>query len=999
MKERIGQRNRREFLRDVALGGIGATLYGLNRSALALPLDSSPITTTSSLVDSPRRAHLFQTEWRFQKEGEARIEPAIPITSWRWKIVEPESSVPTLSDVQDWLQAKPAEDVFQARPGTAWFVTELPAMAGPIRVASFQIEHGKARVFLNGKLLASPIPSKYTFEVNLDSAWHAHGSNVLAVLLENQATAGGINAAFLINRLHPLANLPQALPAFDDGTWESVGVPHCYNDLDSFENTPESHTFQGTAWYRKRFRLDADARGRKIFLEFQGVNIGAAVYINGKFKPGNTVVPQPGQVTHIGDFIPFVLDITDDVRHGEENVLAVRVCNISSDIQYGGNPPSAGYIYGASFFTDPGFGNYLAFGMGFGGIVSPVTLYTTNKVHIPFDAYSPLEKWGTYVATISASPERAEIRVQTNIENEDARTKEVTLITRVFDADNKEVLTLKAPPRSIAPGKISMFDQSATLDHPQLWYPNNSPYGKPYLYRVVNEVSVGDKVVDVVENSLGIRTITWDADYGYVNGYKHLLNGFGQRNIYPALGSAVPAEIQWNDIKLIADCGGNALRVGHAPATLETVKACDAYGVLVIMDSGDNEWAIHGEPADTYKKEYDRDVIIRYRSHPSIAVWESNNGMALEPGFPHYSPKSTYDLVQKWDYLQPRIVESRGDTDFYPKNGRLMIGFTNSYHKVEGSPSINMEVYGASWGKRSAAMARFDYDDEKDYADFYVTNYLENIRDKACGWIAWMLAETQGEAYMTYLNGMRKQKSLGSCAMDGNRFPKITYEIYKNALWIPFSIRPGVALQSNWNLSGLQNVDAWSNCPSVELFLNGASKGIRKPDEKKRCTWENIPWESGTLEARGLDSTGKVICSDIRKSAGPAHHIALTVEPQLVKPNGEAFQLMANGSDAALVTARIVDADGNWCPMADNMLRFSVDGPGNYRGSYNFYVTPDKPLEYHGPGDPELQAEGGLMRVAVRSTFVPGTVQMTATADGLISGTTSFQTLPVVDKI
>ena len=106
-----------------------------------------------------------------------------------------------------------------------------------------------------------------------------------------------------------------------------------------------------------------------------------------------------------------------------------------------------------------------------------------------------------------------------------------------------------------------------------------------------------------------------------------MLNGFGQRNTYPALRSAVPAELQWNDVRLIADCGGNTLRVGHFPATAETVAACDAYGVLVIQDSGDDEWALYGEPALTYKKEYDRDTIISFRNSPSIAVFDPTTGL------------------------------------------------------------------------------------------------------------------------------------------------------------------------------------------------------------------------------------------------------------------------------------------------------------------------------------------------------------------------------------
>ena len=472
-------------------------------------------------------------------------------------------------------------------------------------------------------------------------------------------------------------------------------MPHCYNDLDTYQNTNFSASYQGNAWYRNRFKLDASAQGKKIFLEFLGVNIGAAVYVNGKLKPGNTAVPQPGQVTHVGDFLPFVLDVTDDLRPGAENVIAVRVGNISDKPGYGHdkNPPP---FVGTSFYKPPGFGTKIDFGMGCGGIVCPVSLYTTSMVHVPANAYSPLQKWGTYAGTVSASAETARVRIQTNVENEDTGPAEVTLVTRILDASGHVVATLTSEPRSIKPGETGLFDQTADLARPQLWWPNNSPYGKPHLYRVVSDVLAGGVTVDSVESPLGVRMITWDDDYCYVNGQKHLLNGYGHRNLYPALGSAVPADLQWKDVKLMAESGANLLRVGHVPAFVETVKACDALGIMVLINSGDNEWSLKGEPAMTYKKEYDRDMIIRFRNHPSVVGWESNNGLA------QYSPKETMAVADQWDFIQPRIVGSRDKSDYFPTDRKIMIGYTNRYKKVKGSPSLNWEAYFGNFHKDKA---------------------------------------------------------------------------------------------------------------------------------------------------------------------------------------------------------------------------------------------------------------------------------------------------------
>lgn len=759
---------------------------------------------------------------------------------------------------------------------------------------------------------------------------------------------------------------------FNDEQWETVGIPHSYNVEDTYLNASTGERcWRGEGWYRKKVFFNGKDRDKLFFMEFQGVNVGTTVFVNGHAIPGNTKVEQPQTVTHVGSSLPFVVDITPYIQWDADNQIAIKVSNAPG-----------------TFFTWPGFGTNEGFGQGMGGIVCPVYLHKKNKVHIPSDCYSPLEKWGTYFGTISANKEEAIVRFQVNVENASQESKNIELRTYLKDAKGKKVLS--RIDSKVIPGRSTqLFDRTDTIVKPHLWYPVGGS-GTPYLYTIINEVYADGKLADRQEELWGIRKIEWDENYCYVNGERCFLQGFGNRNIYPGLSSALPASVQWQDIAYIAQCGGNTLRVGHQSPFKEAIKACDMYGVLLFINSGDGEWSLKNEPANTYKREYDRDIIIAYRNHPSVALWESNNGLAFDGV--KYLPSYTLEEVRKWDYIQPRLVVNR---DGYPpewkKEDLLVIGYTNRYDKVEGYPSLNMEVYGANWsGLPSWCIARFDYDNEKEFSMDYVNNYLHDKANRACGWIHWMLAETYGEGYTIYLNGKRNQKSLGSCVMDGNRFPKLVYRIYEKALWVPYSKRPGVALQSHWNYSGIQDIDAWSNCPYVELFINGKSKGIVQPEEQtRRCTWQDIPWEAGTVEAIGLDESKRPVCSDKIASSGEPYAIEVTIEEPTPKPNGEKFELKANGSDAFIATAKIVDKDGNWCPFADNILKFEVEGEGSYKGSYNFYVTEGKPLDYHVPGDPELQAEGGLMRVAVRTTFKPGKIKVKASADGLLSGEAS----------
>jgi hypothetical protein len=250
--------------------------------------------------------------------------------------------------------------------------------------------------------------------------------------------------------------------------------------------------------------------------------------------------------------------------------------------------------------------------------------------------------------------------------------------------------------------------------------------------------------------------------------------------------------------------------------------------------------------------------------------------------------------------------------------------------------------------------------------------------------------------------------------MDFNRLPKMLYKVY-SAAWLPFSVKPVVFLAHHWNRTGTVQVNAFSNCPSVRLRLNGADLGIKTPNSDSgvagqndfgtlppnyptempyQCYW-NVTWATGTLRAEGLDANGAVVCFDQKVTAGAPDHIVLVQDPPITKPNGEVFSILANGSDAALIVAKVVDANGNWCPTATNTVHFTVTGPGNYRGGSDQFVTTGQPLGYHSPLDPELSAEGGMCKVAVRSTFTPGAVTVTATSTGLGTGTASFTTVAV----
>jgi hypothetical protein len=814
-------------------------------------------------------------------------------------------------------------------------------------------------------------------------------------------------------------------PAFDDSTWTEVGIPHCWNDTDTFVNNESGGGTMvgGTNWYRKHFTVDAKYSGRKVLVEFEGVHVGTQVYVNGTFMPGSSAVAADARATHVVGFIPFVVDVTKLVQlGGADNVLAVRV-----GMNGGGVEADGKTLQNGAFFENPNFSEVFRFGQGDGGIFRPVWMHITDPVHVPQNVYSTLGTWGTYVATLTASDTSATVKIQTNVQNEGPSAQDVTVTTEVVDAtgavvsSNARTATVPAGGGGDAGAAAPvMFQQTATIANPTLWYPNNVPYGKPYMYRVWHIVQVGGVVVDAVQSPLGIRTISWNDNLPIINGHPMYLQGASGRYDYPALGSAVPEEQQWRDLQLLAAAGGNLWRPGHSSSSLEFVAAADALGILIVQPSGEGEGAFSAQglaqptqypaplPADQeqLKREVHRDMIVRDRNHPSILAWEADNGPMVLP-----LAHDLEGLINEWDPATPRAQVDRTPN---PDAG-LILGCTlNGCELGVKSAYPNNPAWGAEyWGRASS---RFAYDYQIAFVAEFLDNWRRSRNGNAFGIAQWYLAETPGES-STYLEGLpnAQVRSLGSSMMDFSRIPKLLYYAYQ-ANWVPYATQPVVALAHHWNRLGVVTVNAFSNCPKVRLSINGAQQGTdqvpnplgtstqQASDRTEQSTvlpaevtWQNVTWVAGTLRADCIDASGQLVSGayDQRVTAGAPDHVVLAVTPPVVRPDGTSFQVQANGTDAAFILATVVDAQGNWVPTANGPITFAVSGPGTYRGGADQLVTAGQPQAYHSPGDPELNAEGGMCKVAVRAQFTPGTVTVNASSAGLKPASATFTVYPV----
>ena len=819
-------------------------------------------------------------------------------------------------------------------------------------------------------------------------------------------------------------------PGFDDSGWQNVGIPHSMNENDMFSNTQSGGNVpHGRGWYRKHFKLDKSYAGRKVIVEFEGAHMGAQVYVNGQPVKGSSV--RSPDATHVIGFLPFAIDITGMVTADgvTDNVIAVRVAA------------------NGDWFEDPDFSGAFRFGQGDTGIFRPVNLYITDPVHIPLNDYPVMQTWGTHVSTVSidspatdgsGTAASANIQIETNVLNESGAAQTAQVTTQIVDATGNVVQQAKDDvvlPPNAGPGyHPTLVRQNLVVQNPTLWYPNNVPRGRPYMYRVFHMVSVGGVVVDAAESPLGIRVITWDNNFPSINGYPTHLWGASGRYDYPGLGTAVPEEQQWRDLRLLADAGGNLYRPGHSSSSTEFLNAADALGIFVVQPSGDGEngfndcYQLAAPTADcpqnkidkyALKLELHRDMIVRDRNNPSVLAWEANNGIMTTSFAPLLAA-----IGRQWDPVNTRAQADRtpnalnGDILSCSRQG-CEVGVKNQF---PNKPAWSAEY----WGRGEF---RENYDFEMDQVASFLNDWRSGVLVNAFGIAHWYLADTPGEdsfywsgkTYDPKLNPTGPMvRSLGESMADGNRFPRLLYYAYQ-AAWTPFSIKPVVHLANTWNRSsGPVRVNVFSNCPAVRLVVNDVVQGAdQKPNSLSTSTdnsdgtttglvgqahWDNVQWAAGHVQALCVDGFGAQVVAngkpvlDEQVTAGAPHHIVLSVVPEVIRPSGQSFQVTANGSDAVFVTAQVVDANGVVVPNASNLITFSVDNPAvaDYRGGWDHIVTMDKPVGYHSPGDHELAAEGGLTRIAIRSTFQTGHVTVSATSPGLGGGATSYDVQPAV---
>jgi beta-galactosidase len=747
-------------------------------------------------------------------------------------------------------------------------------------------------------------------------------------------------------------------PDFDDSQWRKLDLPHDWSieDLngtkspfnkEAISQVSGGFTTGGTGWYRKKFNVPLEAKGKRVLIQFDGVYMNAEVWLNGQSIG-----------THPYGYTSFWFDLTDKLKFGESNVLTVKVRNEGENSRW----------YSGS------------------GIYRHVWLRTVDPVHIA--------PWGVYVTTPEVRSDAAAVTVRLRIQNDSGRGSPLNVITKFFDDKGREVTRSES---SVNLDTTSIgFQQNSTINAPRLWSPDS-----PVLYSVVTEISSGAQVLDRVVTNFGIRTIAFDVANGFLlNGKPLKLKGGCLHHDNGPLGARAYDRAEERRVELLKASGYNALRLAHNPPSPAFLNACDRLGVMVIDEAfdmwreGKNPHDYHLFFDDWWQKDV-QSMILRDRNHPSIIMWSIGNEIPNR-----HTPavvKLAQEIAEYVRGLEPTrpvtsaVNDLREDKD--PYFATLDVA---GYNYAAGGDHLKKSLY------------EFDHDRVRGRVMYGSESYpLEafdswmNVLDHSfvIGDFVWTAFDYIGEASIGWRGYWQEQSfypwSLAYCGDIDICGWKRPQSYYRDALWkeneISIFVRPPkpsfepnqkrqswskwhwIDVVASWNWAGHENetleINVYSSCEEVELFQNGKSLG-RKPTNRSTAyiaTW-SVPYRSGDLKALGY-SSGKQVASSQLKTASQPERIALTADRTNIK---------ADGQDLSYVTVELLDRNSVRNPNAENLVKFSIDGQGEIVGVGN--ANPVSPESYQ---QPERKAWQGRCLVVIKSLKRAGSITLTATSPGL----------------
>lgn len=737
--------------------------------------------------------------------------------------------------------------------------------------------------------------------------------------------------------------------ALDDSGWRNVAVPHDWTieqDISPEGLLQNGFLKPGIGWYRKCFDVPEEYDGRRIYLEFDGIFRNCTLWVNDMLVAMN----QSG-------YVGFHCDISDVLNYGKRNVVAVRVDATKKEgVNYEG-----------------------------AGIYRHVWLLCVDPLHV--------DHYGTFVRTRrleAGGMSPALLDIETDVMNEGGMEESFLLVSEIYAPDGTRVAVCEKSAR-VRPGAVCRVQQEAAVDDPLPW-----SLEERHLYRLVSVILKDGNAVDRLETSFGIRSIRFDPESGFfLNGKPTKIKGVCCIQEHTGVGCAIPEGVLEYRIGKLKDVGCNAYRYSHNPMASELLDICDRQGMLVMAENrspGVSELVMGNIER----------MVKRDRNHPSVILWSLANEEFVIQGLPmakriasrmmrrlkliddtrpvtaavnrpeydgfcqavdvlgvnYFNPDELHALFPKKSILYSEsgsMMQTRG---IYETNDRL--GFLASYdqYALRGHEGTQGE---------SKAPARVELPDhEGSMRGEEHWNYVAK-NPFIAGTFLWSGFDYRGEP-SPYKSWPFTGSHFG--LMDSCGFPKDSYYYYKS--W--WTGAPVLHVFPHWNWAGREGeplkVWCYSNCDSVELYLNGRSLGKKTVPEYSHVEWM-VPYEPGVLHAEGFRAGQVNLSARVETTGAPAS----------VRLEAESVHRNLSGSAITMVKASAVDEKGLVVPSADSMLLLDIKGNGEIIGLGN-----GNPSSLDPEKGAKMRLFNGLGQIIVLSGSMQGQFHLKASSFGLLPG-------------
>ena len=771
-------------------------------------------------------------------------------------------------------------------------------------------------------------------------------------------------------------NLPSWDFSRDGKSWQQVAVPHDWAISGPFdkkwdlqkvaieqngetEKTEKSGRSGALPWIGEgmyKLNWTAPKGYQRAVLVFDGAMSQPVVTVNGK---------EAGKWAY--GYNAFRIDITPFIQFGKKNLIEVHLNNVEESSRW-----------------YPG-----------GGLYRPVTVELYGNENF--------STWNTYVRTLKASKEEAELEVNALLQGKLGKSgKTVIALT---DANGKKVA------EQTINGATPAIKTTLKVANPQLWSPES-----PYLYKVSLIRYEGKKEADVQLVKTGIRTISVSKQEGFqLNGVTRKIKGVCLHHDLGPLGAAENKAALIRQIKMMRQMGCDAIRTAHnMPSTLQ-MELCDSLGMMVMAESFDM-W-IYPKCKNGYAKFFkewsDKDItnlVKHHRNHPSIIMWSIGNEIPEQ--WSQEGVEISRHLQQLCHQLDPSrpVTQGMDRAEDALKSGFAQVmdvpGFNYRVHKYY--KNIEQLPQGFLLGSETASTvsSRGVYkfpvvvSDKATYPDgqcsSYDTEYCSwsNLPDDdwkmqddyswVIGEFVWTGYDYLGEPtpYDTYWPS--RSSYFGICDLAG--LPKDRYYMYR-ARWN--DKQHTTHLLPHWNWKGREGevtpVYCYTDGVEGELFVNGKSQGRVRKDkssrlDRYRLRWNNVQYEPGEIRVVTYNQYGDKVGEDVRRTAGEPAQLNMVAECPDNENTGIACMvegcevehgthLKADGNDLAFITVSLLDQDGNECPLADDELTFEVSGAGIFKAACNGDATSLEPFTL-----PQMKLFCGKLVVIVQSKKQKGDI-------------------------